>query len=190
MDAAQFIGIDLVVRSRSSLASLVAALPDARRPLSLTGRPMASLLVLDGGGSRGTAETASRQLIGKLEGLTSLAHRVDRHRGCPGAGGDRWARAAPFRRTALGVGLAAGWCGDRGDVVGPRSRWRAARQSCRARTGWAVGATTDGAPVVPMNHPDRGYSLSRIQSADADMKHERWTRVRDVDSPDWTRETT
>lgn len=78
MEAARFVGIDLVVTSRSSLAPLVSALPRAYQPLGLNGRPMAGLLVLNGLFS-GSAEAACRQLLKRLEALKGAARNSWRH---------------------------------------------------------------------------------------------------------------
>ncbi len=69
-----YITTDLVVSSRTSLAPLAEALPDAHHPLALSGRPMARLLVVNGV-SRGTAETDCRRFIARLKALRGAALR-------------------------------------------------------------------------------------------------------------------
>lgn len=69
-----YITTDLVVSSRTSLAPLAEALPEAHHPLALSGRPMARLLVLNGI-SRGTAETDCRRFLARLKALRGAARR-------------------------------------------------------------------------------------------------------------------
>lgn len=69
-----YITTDRVVSSRTSLAPLAEALPDAHHPLALSGRPMARLLVLNGI-SRGSAETDCRHFLARLKALRGAALR-------------------------------------------------------------------------------------------------------------------
>jgi hypothetical protein len=79
---AQFLNIDLDVRSRRSLAPLVAAWPWSYQPLIAEGRPNPRWLILNPRGVGMTAEVAAKELlrhIGRLRGDARLcwkqAHR-------------------------------------------------------------------------------------------------------------------
>jgi hypothetical protein len=74
MEPPRLIAIDLVVRSRRSLARLVPALPRAYQPLGQNGQAVAGLIVLNGWPAR-DVETALRRLLGRLEPLRGQAKR-------------------------------------------------------------------------------------------------------------------
>lgn len=74
-DDAQFLNIDLVVRSRRSLAPLIAAWPWSYQPLLADGRPNLRWLTLSPRGVAVSAETAAKELlrhIGSLRGDARL----------------------------------------------------------------------------------------------------------------------
>ena len=73
--AAEFLIIDLDIRSRRSLAPLAAAWPRAQRPLRLDGRPNPYWLILSGPGTSKSAEAAARGLLKQVEGLSPSARR-------------------------------------------------------------------------------------------------------------------
>jgi hypothetical protein len=72
---AQFVNVDLDVRSRSSLARLVAAWPWAYRPLIAEGRPHPRWLMLNPRRVAVTAEAAVKELLQHIAGLRSDARR-------------------------------------------------------------------------------------------------------------------
>jgi len=71
---AQFLNIDLDVRSRRSLAALVAAWPWCYQPLNERNRPHPSWLILNAGVVR-TAETAAKKLLRHIRALRGGALR-------------------------------------------------------------------------------------------------------------------
>lgn len=73
--ATEFLNIDLDIRSRRSLAPLVAAWPRAQRPLRLDGRPNPHWLILSGPGTLKSAEAAARRLLKQVEGLSQAARQ-------------------------------------------------------------------------------------------------------------------
>jgi hypothetical protein len=73
--AAQFLNIDLDVRSRRSLAPLAAAWPRAQRPLRRDGRPNPHWLILSGPGTPQSAERVARGLLDQVEALSPAAKR-------------------------------------------------------------------------------------------------------------------
>src|SRR5258708_22045894 len=73
--SAEFLNIDLDIRSRRSLAPLVAAWPRAQRPVRLDGRPNPHWLILSGPGTSKSAEAAARGLLKQVEGLSRAARR-------------------------------------------------------------------------------------------------------------------
>ena len=64
----RYIATDVLVTSRSSLAALAQALPDAYQPMGARGRPMARVLVLNGT-SRGSVEGDVRRLVKRIKAL-------------------------------------------------------------------------------------------------------------------------
>ena len=66
---AQFLTIDLDVRSRGTLAPLVAAWPRAYQPLIAEGRPNPRWLILRPLRAAATAEAAAKQLLQHISGL-------------------------------------------------------------------------------------------------------------------------
>jgi hypothetical protein len=72
---AGFLNIDLDVRSRSSLAPLVAAWPWSYQPLSVKGRPDARWLILNAHGPGAIAEATAKELLQYIESLRGAARR-------------------------------------------------------------------------------------------------------------------
>jgi len=70
---AQFLNIDLDVRSRRSLAPLVEAWPWSYQPLIANGRPNPRWLILNPRGAGVTAESAAKQLLRHIGSLRSSA---------------------------------------------------------------------------------------------------------------------
>src|SRR5687768_13688102 len=66
---AEFLNIDLDIRSRSSLAALREAWPWAQQPLGLNGKPNTHWLILSPRGNPRSAETAARLLLRHVESL-------------------------------------------------------------------------------------------------------------------------
>ena len=84
MEAAEFLNIDLDVRSRRSLAPLVIAWPWAHQPLAAGGPPAPNprWLLLNAKGAGKTAEAIARHLLLHIEQLRGDARRCwkDAHR--------------------------------------------------------------------------------------------------------------
>jgi hypothetical protein len=72
---ARFLNIDLEVRSRKSLAPLVAACPSSYQPLLTTGRANPRWLIVNPGRIPTTAEIAAKNLLRQIEGLRGAARR-------------------------------------------------------------------------------------------------------------------
>src|SRR3954447_18014893 len=72
---ARFLNIDLEVRSRKSLAPLVAAWPSSYQPLLTTGRANPRWLIVNPARIARTAEAALTDLLRQIEGLRGAARR-------------------------------------------------------------------------------------------------------------------
>jgi hypothetical protein len=72
-EPAQFLNIDLDVRSRRSLAPLVAAWPWSYQPLNTEGRPNPHWLILNPRSAGATAEAAAKELLEYIESLRGAA---------------------------------------------------------------------------------------------------------------------
>src|SRR3954468_22752724 len=72
---ARFLNIDLEVRSRKSLAPLVAACPSSYQPLLTTGRANPRWLLVNPGAIPTTAEIAAKNLLRQIAGLRGAAGR-------------------------------------------------------------------------------------------------------------------
>src|SRR5262249_1581403 len=94
-DDAKFLNIDLDVRSRYSLAPLVAVWPWSYQPLNPEGREHPRWLILNARVSVSTAETAAKELLRHVERLRGDA------RVC-------WSRA---HRRVFDIGVQAGAAG-------------------------------------------------------------------------------
>ena len=75
LEDAQFLNIDLDVRSRRSLALLVAAWPSAYQPLIAEGRPDPRWLILNAGSFTATAEVAAKRLLHHIARLRGDARQ-------------------------------------------------------------------------------------------------------------------
>jgi hypothetical protein len=77
MEAAEFLNVDLDVRSRRSLAPLVAAWPWAYQPLAAMGPPSPNprWLLLNARGAGKTAEGVARRLLQHVESLRGEARQ-------------------------------------------------------------------------------------------------------------------
>ena len=92
MEKAQFLTIDLEVKSRRSLAPLVAAWPSAYQPLAAGGRPDPRWLILNPGSVTSTAEIAAKRLLRHIARLRGDARQC-------------WRRA---HRRVFDIGIQAG----------------------------------------------------------------------------------
>lgn len=92
LEDAQFLNIDLDVRSRRSLAPLVEAWPWSYQPLITEGRPNPRWLILNPRGVALTAEGAAKELLRHIQRLR-------------GEGRQCWARA---HRRMFDIGVRAG----------------------------------------------------------------------------------
>ena len=77
-EEAHFLNIDLDVRSRRSLAPLVAAWPGSYQPLTLKGRPDSHWLIHNAV-LAGTAEVAAKELLKHIRGLRGDARTCWKH---------------------------------------------------------------------------------------------------------------
>ena len=75
MEAAQFLNIDLDVRSRRSLTPLAAAWPWAYQPMNADGNPDPHWLILHPMGRVKTAEAAAKELLQHISGLRGAARQ-------------------------------------------------------------------------------------------------------------------
>ena len=74
-DEAEFLGIDLDVRSRYSLFPLVAAWPGSHQPLRMDGKPNPRWLIFSPYSKANTAEAKARLLIELVADLSPVARR-------------------------------------------------------------------------------------------------------------------
>jgi len=103
LEDAEFLNIDLEVRSRRSLAPLVAAWPWSYQPLTTEGRPDPRWLILNPRGVVKNAESAAKQLLRDIRSLRGDARQCWRqaHRRVFDIGVRAGARGRPFEEVKL-----------------------------------------------------------------------------------------
>jgi len=74
-EPAQFLTIDLEVKSRRSLALLAAALESGYHPIELNGQPNRRWLIMSASGDTSTAESTARGLVKQLSRLPAAARQ-------------------------------------------------------------------------------------------------------------------
>jgi hypothetical protein len=102
MEEAHFINIDLDVRSRRSLAPLVAAWPAAYQPTAF-GEPNPRWIILNAGARGASAEAAAKWLLQHIERLRAEARRCwgAAHRRVFDIGVQAGGRGRPFEEVRL-----------------------------------------------------------------------------------------
>jgi hypothetical protein len=152
---AQFLNIDLDVRSRRSLALLVAAWPSAYQPLIAEGRPDPRWLILNAGSFTATAEVAARRLLHHIARLRGDARQC-------------WRQA---HRRMFDIGVRAGGPGRAFEEVRAYS-WHA-----QTHCGRACADSGDGVPGRAGVTSCAGQLSSRRQVAEQSLTVLAATRI-------------